>query len=1110
MAYIDPITGAFVEDGLDALPPGYNRPKPTDAASIARMRAQLNSDEAIRQQPKSGFLSNPTGLARRAMEHMPGAPIAQAALGMASDMFGQVLGTPYGIYQGIKSGEYGKSTGTAQREAKALAEAMRYTPPTQAGRDIYEGVNKIPEVVTGSSMGAGPLPQLLNAGVRLSPDDVRVMGARGASAAREVGDIPRDFSAAQSGLTRLNAYDQPTYGARLQGVAEDVGDVMARRQAMRPDEGVPAMPGFSSFTDIVPDSRMYAVKPGGGNNPLNLGSTLPLKQQGKMGEYLSSVQYDDPVAVFKNQLEKHYTRGIDNRQLLADWEDYLNGYLSVHAKGVQYSDPNGPAMNALKKEAADKFAESYNAGTIGAADIEPTNKKLYTASQIEQVLPAYNSWVMGPFKKYITNQMGTGLATDPLLQAVDQSGMPPNEIFGQAVPMDYEIDSLQRRADSRRNDFVQTLFNSSVAPENSVIGKVTATTPEGVAYENALDVSFYPKGPYSFKDEDGRNTTQFPTVSKLDRNALITDFLTKPEEETGFSSIRKQVFQDLLSGNLDPGKLSNTTPATITRQMIKDKMAEFKEQQLSKQGAAAWIPKRAAEMPTDMEFPDGSKMTIITPEMAKADENMTARDLGQITLDLNQCIGAGCMNTQDYSGHGPYIVPHTGKPPPRGKVEPDKYGYMRRLKNGEIEIASLKDPEGLSKATLELKRDKSIPLHNLVHTIGVYLEDNKPEFAQEFFNNVSNFGREEAIKNAVQLHPEIQDLLLSIQKKSVTQIKGKSNNEIDKAYIPHVVEWLNTNADKLKDVRDLQNLPDVHDLTRSYDAVGKLMDKNQHWYSPTVEKFFDTMENENALPRFFTTDEFALKATERGVDLSAEPKRAEGEQAKYPEGATLFQMDMIDYFEPGAIRKSYGGHDRIISYDPRTNVAVVSEVKRDPNTGEWIDHPTYGGPRSHSTMPTPEEFQRDMGRPMRLATRQPMVEDELANAVQQMEPEAPQQFNRPTEFQRGIVAQNIEDYLQGHFANIENVIADMEEPYATDMRILTGSQQPEARLPEQYHRDIIDALINQDDHVGTIRYIIDTLQGPGYFANIPELTTPQLENILNIVISWTERYPLNE
>ena len=1110
MAYIDPITGAYVADSLDALPPGYNLPKAGNQANVAQMRAQLNSDEALRQQQasaqaKNNYLSDPSGLAKFAMERMPGAPIAQTALGMASDMFGQVLGIPYGIYQGIKSGDYGKSTGNAQKEAQALADAIRYTPPTQAGRDIYEGVNRLPQVVTGSGMGTGPLPQLLNSNVRLSPDDLRVMGARGASAAREVGDIPRDFSAAQSGLTRLNAYDEPTYGARLQGVAEDLGDVMARRQAMRPEEGVPSMPGFGSFTDMVPDPRMYAVKPKGGNWPTNLGSTLPLKEQGALGKHLSEVQYDDPVAVFKNQLEKYFERGIDNRQLVRDWEDYLDGYISIHANGIEFSDLNGPAMQALKKEAADKFAENHN---IAAADLDPTNKKLYTASQIEQTLPAYNSWVMGPYQKYITNQMGTGLATDPLLQAVNEGEMPLKDIFDLSRgPSDYLIG----KGANRRRDFANELTDYGNKPqviENTPIGQMTATTPEGLEYENVLDAQLYPKGPYAYKDSEG-GTSEFPVVAKLDRDTLITDFLSSVDEETGFPNIRKQVFKDLLAGNIDPAKLSNITPATVTRQMIKDKIAEFKADQLSKKGAADWIPKRAAEMPTDMAFADGSKMTIITPEMANADEAMTARDLGQITIDLNQCVGAGCHATQDYPGHGPFLVPHTGKPP-RGKVEPDKYGYLRRLKNGEIEIASLKDSEGLSKATLELKRDKSIPLHNLVHTIGVYLEDNKPEFAQEFFNNVSNFGREEAIKNAIQLHPEIQDLLNSIQKKSVTQIKGKSNNEIDKEYIPHVVEWLNTNADKLKDVRDLDNLPNVHDLTRSYDAVGKLMDKNQHWYSPTVEQFFDQMEKENALPRFFTTDDFALKATERGVDLSAEPKRAESEQSKYPEGASLFQIDMIDYFEPGAIRKSYGGHDRIISFDPNTNTVIASEVKRDPNTGEWIDHPTYGGPRSHFTMPSPEEFRNEMGRPMRLATRQPVVEDELANAVQAMEPEAPQQFQpaRVDPQAREVLAMNMHDYFQNpegddHYANLD-------QNGLEDIRILMGNQAERSRLPVEYHRDIVDALLNQDDHVNTIRYIIDTLQGPGYFVSMPELTTPQLENILDIVISWTERYPLNE
>ena len=43
MPYIDPITGAYVADSLDALPPGYNQPKAGNEANVAKMRAQLNN-----------------------------------------------------------------------------------------------------------------------------------------------------------------------------------------------------------------------------------------------------------------------------------------------------------------------------------------------------------------------------------------------------------------------------------------------------------------------------------------------------------------------------------------------------------------------------------------------------------------------------------------------------------------------------------------------------------------------------------------------------------------------------------------------------------------------------------------------------------------------------------------------------------------------------------------------------------------------------------------------------------------------------------------------------------------------------------------------------------
>ena len=1086
MAYIDPITGAYVADSLDALPPGYNQPKAGNQANVAQMRAQLNSDEALRQQQasaqaKNNYLSDPSGLAKFAMERIPGAPIAQTALGMASDMFGQVLGIPYGIYQGIKSGDYGKSTGNAQKEAQALANAMRYTPPTQAGRDIYEGVNRLPQVVTGSGMGTGPLPQLLNSNVRLSPDDLRVMGARGASAAREVGDIPRDFSAAQSGLTRLNAYDEPTYGARLQGVAEDLGDVMARRQAMRPEEGVPSMPGFGSFTDMVPDPRMYAVKPKGGNWPTNLGSTLPLKEQGALGRHLSEVQYDDPIAVFRNQLEKHYPRGMDNRQLLADFEDYQTKRIGL---ALTSDSPDRYLSNEeLSKKIADEFAELYNNKKIGAADIDPDfNKPLNTASQIAEALPLYNSWVMGPYQKYITNQMGTGLETDPLLQAVNEGGMPLKEIFDlRRGPSDYLIE----KGSNRRKDFVKELTDYGNKPqviENTPIGQITATTPEGIEYENVLDAQLYPKGPYAYKDSEG-GTSGFPVVAKLNRDTLITDFLSSVDEETGFPNIRKQVFKDLLAGNIDPAKLSNITPATVTRQMIKDKLAEFKEAQLSKKGAADWIPKRAAEMPTDMAFADGSKMTIITPEMANADEAMTARDLGQITIDLNQCVGAGCHATQDYPGHGPYLVPHTGKPP-RGKVEYDKYSYLKRLKNGDIEIASLKDPEGVSQATIRLDLDKNrLSDYEKDRIANQWIKDNAPDYRDEYNTDIENFGEKQALNFAKQRFSEIEDVLRKATysgKKSVTEMKGKDNGDIKEEYIPQMVQWLNSMGDDLTDVRDLNHLPNVGDLTRTYDTIGKIMDTHSHWDVNTVEDFLDKVTDEKLLPRFFTADDFALKATELGVDLSNAPKK-KGTKATQEAYEKLSQQLRLTYEEPYLQEYANG--------DPDVMQSINNDI---------YYHPEQYGVGDYLSTTIIEAVQRLRDEGLHTPGR------ELENIAQQFEAEPEQQlpFNRP-EFPDAL-GQNMRDYFEG---NAHNVPENMIEPYATETAILMGNQRPEARLNPNVHQELIRVLLNQDRHTRDIRDLMNRLQRGN---NLNILTEPQAENMLNMLISWTERYPLNE
>jgi hypothetical protein len=1174
MAYIDPVTGAYVEDGLDALPPGYNRPKPTDAASIARMRAQLNSEEAMRQQQlnaqtKDRYLSSPAGLVKYAYEHMPGAPIAQAALGAASDMFGGLLGMYYGAGKGIGSAITGNNQPVSKPYAdiENVAQALHYTPPTQAGRDIYEAINKAPQVVTGSHMGMGPLPELWNTRIRFTPDGLRVAGK---TAIEDIRNLPMDYMNARAGLQR----EYPTMGSRLAGTTEAAGNVArplaekAYDMYMNPSNAESfGINPVSNLSGLAPaGGPMYAVKPKGGNWPTNLGATKPLAEQGELGRHLSEVQYNDPIAAFQTQINKHFQNPTQNRELADKWRDFLTDYLIKHENDVTKS------ANDLKKEAADKFVEQYNnlvhSINYGLPPEAEHERILRSSSEIEQTLPLYNSWVMGPYQKYITNQMATGLATDPLLQAVNESGMPPHEIFGQQTPRDYEIESTTKRAAQRRKDFPDTMFGYKDTPEkmaaleNSPIGKLTATTPEGMDYENYLDASLYPKVPSLFKPEAG-----YPVSAKLDRNTLISDFLTDPEDRTGFKEIRKQVFEDLISGKISPDKLSNVTPATVTRQMIKDKMAEFKEQQLSKQAAADWIPKRAAAMPTDMAFDDGSKMTIITPEMANADENMTARDLGQITIDLNQCIGAGCHGTQDYPGHGPYVVPHTGKPP-RGKVQYDNYGYLKRLKNGDIEVASLKDPEGVSQVTIDLKlNEQRLSDYDKDKIVNQWIKDNAPDFKDEYDTNVEKFGERAALNNALQNYPELNNVLKNATpiKKSIQQMKGENNGNVKGKYVSHTVEWLNKNADQLTDVRDLDKLPGVHDLSRSYDSVGKMVDQHPHWDADTVEKFFDEMEYQKALPRFFTTDDFALKATERGVDLSASPEYSGNTPTLEQEAYQKLSIELrktygdvyLQEFERGDadVRQSiindidsfpsqygmgkFGEHTRQMAiqrllndglYTPGReleNVAQQFEVEPTPfDQVNAIRQQAYENLSETIIRLAPQAFEqlRD-----NLYIRQAFADvvradpamygltnyspglreriiDRFAREGFAPEPEVEEQlpFDRP-EFPDALT-QNMSDYFEGRAHNLPE---DMIEPYATETRILMGSQRPEARLPIGVHRVIVDALLDQDNRTNVIRRAISGLQMANAVNGI-QLTLPQAENALNILIDWTERYPLNE
>jgi hypothetical protein len=115
---------------------------------------------------------------------------------------------------------------------------------------------------------------------------------------------------------------------------------------------------------------------------------------------------------------------------------------------------------------------------------------------------------------------------------------------------------------------------------------------------------------------------------------------------------------------------------------------------------------------------------------------------------------------------------------------------------------------------------------------------------------------------------------------------------------------------------------------------------------------------------FIGTGEGA-QAYGRGMYFAENPNVAR-EYQKQLAGRTFEEKDLTDYWQPGSIRKSYAGFDKVIGYDPKTQNVTVQAVKKN-DKGEWVNDWQYPRPRVHSTFPDEKEFEKVVGRPQPLA-----------------------------------------------------------------------------------------------------------------------------------------------
>ena len=286
-------------------------------------------------------------------------------------------------------------------------------PTTQLSKefetDLIKGMDasKIPPV----------WPMALNQPIRppLTPNDVRVMGAEATRMGRQVRDIPTDFYNAQSGLQKIDPITgQPTYGAKLQGTADSIGDFVQRQQ----EAGRPLMSGIPGMAEniIIPDTNLYAVrKPGGFMPSADLPPTaVPIRTAlagadsivNKIKPLRDAPTVERINSLYADKILRSTNTPEDIDTIPVQYEYFRRGKMKEEFPTMD----TGTAIQAYEARYATAEAAAQKEREMLNAFIESDTGRQYGLPTMEEFatrLKAANQWVEGPFFKDMFKYAGT-------------------------------------------------------------------------------------------------------------------------------------------------------------------------------------------------------------------------------------------------------------------------------------------------------------------------------------------------------------------------------------------------------------------------------------------------------------------------------------------------------------------------------------------------------------------------------------------------------------------------------------------------------------------------------------------------------------------------------
>ena len=745
-------------------------------------------------------------------------------------------------------------------------------PTTPLGKEFETDVMK---AMDASKMPA-MWPMALNQPIRppITPNDFRFMGAEATRIGRQVKDIPTDFYNAQSGLQKLDPITgQPTYGAKLQGVAESVGDIATARRA----EGKSLIPGIPDV--VTPETSLYAVRPQGSRlikptapetsnfsrdwardifEDVNLNPMTP----GRAWDIIDgTVLAQGPQrSAFKKFLEGKYKEMYPDAPSAIDAKDAFQ---------TMYYDRNVRSAKIL--EFYDEFLQAPEGAVVGA------NSAL-TPTEIKARHDAASQWLNSSLLNYI--QKNVGAEGDPLVKAASEglTFLPANE-YGNALqssggkrsveqnrqlgnmPIEgsladpiakkesefAEAQSKLNEIEAKRRNLADIAMRQGL-PDPAMLPEYAALTnpvrnavrerdkieeqldnlKTGQAYEAAVDYGVSPLTAEDFlKNKIEYNERQFyPTVQKTPPQEKVYSTYGSHLSSLGFSKLAQNFYNDVMSGDIPLDKVGKMTVENYVRKTAKTRV---EEERLAKAAAKAFkvnaeraLQQRAAAIPNDKTFGNAGiiELTKDTPEYD------IIRTMSEDTAVLDHCVGQGGSargsdEKNPWYGNSsrsyePILDLVTGQPNPRATS--DRTTYVRQVQNGD-KIISVRDlATGLPQATIHFEQG--------------------------------------------QLGANGQ------QKYNIGYASGHQNGDIDAKYSGAIRDYLNSIADEVNSSGyNMQSNAGVYD--RLEGDFPSTMRKNLNMGRQQFEKYdFDS------LPRFVTLSD--VRAAVKAADLSsASPAKAE-------------------------------------------------------------------------------------------------------------------------------------------------------------------------------------------------------------------------------------------